>query len=66
MGEERYRSVLKVASGEVPFGIYAIEKAGQAEMRRNICSSMGQLKRMAREFRQQGYKVYMNKGEKHG
>lgn len=66
MEKERYYSVLKVASDAVPFGIYAIEKNGQAEMRRDICSSIGQLKRLAQAFRQQGYKVHMNKGEKHG
>lgn len=66
MSRGEYQGVLKVASDAVPFGIYAIEKNGQAEMRRDKCSSMGELKKLARGFKSNGFKVHMNKGDKHG
>jgi hypothetical protein len=66
MEKERYNSVLKVASDAVPFGIYAVEKNGKAEMRRDMCSSIGELKKLTRAFKEKGYKVHSNKGGKHG
>lgn len=66
MGKTEYQALLKVASDMVPFGIYAIEKNGQAELRKDKCGSMGELKRLARSFRSQGFKVHMNKGKAHG
>ncbi len=51
-----------IAKQQVPFGIYAIEKAGKAELRRDHCSSMAQLKALARQFKAQGYKVLANRG----
>lgn len=50
-------------SDHVPFGIYAIEKNGIIEMRKDKCSSMSKLKEMKREFKRRGYKVYYNAGE---
>lgn len=61
MGRKKYEGLLEIASGQIPFGIYAIEKDGQAEMRRDRCSSMGQLKKLTREFKSQGYKVHANR-----
>lgn len=51
-------------SENVPFGIYAIEKDGIIEMRKDRCGSMSKLKEMKREFKRQGYKVYYNTGER--
>jgi hypothetical protein len=47
-------------SDMVPFGIYAIEKKGVIEMRKDKCRSRTQLKAMRQAFEQQGYKVYWN------
>lgn len=44
----------------VPLGIYAIEKNGTIEMRKDRCRSRTQLKEMKRSWKQQGYKVYSN------
>lgn len=66
MSKKEYQGLLKVASEQVPFGIYAIEKNGQAEMRRDRCSSMGELKKLSRAFKAQGYKVHMNKEKANG
>lgn len=51
---------MKIASEQVPFGIYAIEKNGKAELRCDKCSSVTQLKNLTRQFKAQGYKVLAN------
>lgn len=48
------------ASEQVPMGVYAIEKDGQVDLRCDRCSSITQLKRMIREYKKAGYKVYAN------
>ena len=55
MNREEYQGLLKVASEQVPFGIYAIEKADYAELRDDRCESVTQLKRQIREYRKQGF-----------
>lgn len=60
MSREKYQGLLKVASEQVPFGIYAVEKAGYAELRCDRCESMSQLKELTRKFKAQGFKVLAN------
>ena len=60
MSWEKYQGLLKVASEQVPFGIYAVEKAGYAELRCDRCESMSQLKELTRKFKAQGFKVLAN------
>lgn len=62
MSQKEYQGLLKVASEQVPFGIYAVEGADYAELRCDHCKSMTQLKTLTRQFRSQGFKVYANKG----
>jgi hypothetical protein len=52
--------MLKLASEQVPFGLYAIEKQGYAELRCDKCSSVTQLKSLTRQFKAQGFKVHAN------
>lgn len=52
--------MLKIAREQVPFGIYAVEKNGYAELRCDKCSSVTQLKNMTRQFKAQGFKVHSN------
>ena len=68
MSRAEYDGLLKVASEQVPFGIYAVEKKDYAELRCDRCSSMTQLKKLTRQYNQHGFKVLSNKGEvlKHG
>ena len=40
--------MLKIASEQVPFGIYAVEKDDYAELRCDKCDSMTQLKKLTR------------------
>ena len=60
MSRKEYQGLLKVASEQVPFGVYAIEKKGYAELRNDKCTSRSQLKALIRQFKSQGFKVYAN------
>lgn len=61
MSWKEYQGLLKAASEQVPFGIYAIEKGDYAELRNDKCQSMTKLKELTRTFRQQGFKVLANR-----
>ncbi len=60
MSQKEYQGLLKVASEQVPFGIYALEKKDYAELRADKCSSITQLKNLVRQFKAQGFKVHSN------
>ena len=60
MSREEYESLLELGSEQVPFGVYAVEKNGEAEIRLDHCKSVTQLKTLIRQFKAQGYKVYAN------
>ena len=64
MSQKQYQDFLKnVAKPAVPFGIYAVEKEGQAHMLLEHCTSITQLKKKIAEYRKNGYKVYSNRGD---
>lgn len=65
MNKKEYKGLLKVAKEQVPFGIYALEKADYAELRRDKCDSITQLKELIRQFKKQGFKVYSNGKDKY-
>lgn len=60
MSQLEYQGLLKVASEQVPFGIYAVEKKDYAELRLDKCKSITQLKDLTRQFKARGYKVLAN------
>lgn len=60
MSKEEYVGLLKVASDQVPFGIYAVEKQEYAELRNDKCDSITQLKNLTRQFKSQGFRVLSN------
>lgn len=62
MSKKEYEGLLKVAKEQVPFGIYALEKKGYAELQNLRCKSMTELKNLMRKFKQDGFKVLANKG----
>ena len=62
MSQEEYQGLLKMASDQVPFGVYAIEKKGYAELRNDKCKNMSQLKKLIRGFKAQGFRVLANRG----
>lgn len=61
MSRKEYQKLLEVASEQVPFGIYAVEKTGCAELRCDRCTSVTQLKALTRQFKSQGFKVHSNR-----
>ena len=66
MSQEEYQGLPKVASEQIPFGNYALEKEGSAELRHDRCESITQLKGLTRQFRTQGFRVLSNCGQKEG
>lgn len=58
---EEYQGLLKVASDQVPFGVYAVEKDGYAELRKDKCRSVTELKALTRGFKSQGFRVLANR-----
>ena len=60
MNRKRFESLLRLGSEQVPFGVYAIEKNGYAEMRHDHCKSRSELKQLRRAYKARGYKVYAN------
>lgn len=60
MSQEKYQGLLQVASEQVPFGIYTVEKQGYAELRCDHCKSITQLKDLTRQFKAQGFRVHAN------
>ena len=62
MSRNEFEGLLKVASEQVPFGIYAVTKDGYAELRCDRCKSKTELKRAKQNFKAQGFKVYANGG----
>lgn len=62
MSRKKFEGLLKIASEQVPFGIYAVEKNGYAELMNVHVSSMTKLKDSERVYKSQGYRVYSNRG----
>ena len=60
MSQREFQGLLQIASEQVPFGIYAVEKQGYAELRCDKCKSITELKKLTRQFKAAGYKVYAN------
>lgn len=60
MSRLQYKQILRMAAEQVPSGVYAIEKAGYAELRNDTVYSKTKLKELIRSFKQSGFKVYSN------
>ena len=54
MSRKEYQGLLQVAKEQVPFGVYAVEKADYAELRRDVCESITKLKELTRQFKATG------------
>ena len=61
MSRKEYQGLLEMAREQVPLGIYAVEKGDYAELRNDRCQSITQLKKLIRQFRSQGLRVYANR-----
>ncbi len=60
MSKEEFQGLLKVASEQVLFGIYAIEKGDYAELMNKKCKSRSELKSLKRVLKEKGFKVHVN------
>lgn len=60
MSRKEYEGLLQIAREQVPYGIYAVEKTGYAELRCDKCTSVTQLKKQIRQFKRQGFRVLAN------
>lgn len=62
MNLKELNGLLSVASEQIPFGIYAVQKGNYVELCRDKCSSITELKKAKRTYKSNGFKVYANKG----
>ena len=60
MNRKEYQGILKIASEQVPFGVYAVEKGDYAELRNDKLQNVTKLKEYIRKLKAQGFKVYAN------
>lgn len=60
MDRKQFDGVLKVAKKAVKRGIYAVEKDGTAEMKKETYSNKSELEKAVAEYEEKGFKVYYN------
>lgn len=60
MSRNAFRGLLKLASEQMPQGIYAVERKDTAQLLPPERLSRTQLKARRRDYLAQGYKVYAN------
>lgn len=60
MNRKEAGKILKVASEQIPSGIYAIEKDDIIELRKDKINSKEYLRRKLNKFKKAGFKVYAN------
>ena len=60
MSRKQFRGVLSVAKKAVRHGIYAVERDGMAEMKKETYSNREELKKSVAEYAKSGFKVYYN------
>lgn len=60
MGTKEYRGVLKIGSEQIPCGIYAVEKDGFCELRKDTFASKEELNKSVSEYVAKGFKVHYN------
>ena len=60
MSRKQFDGVIKVAKKAVKHGIYAVEKDGTAEMKKEMYSNRAELEKAVAEYEEKGFKVYYN------
>ena len=60
MSRKQFRGVLSVAKKAVKHGIYAVEKGGMAQMKKETYSNKAELEKAVSEYEEKGFKVYYN------
>lgn len=62
MTRKQADGVLKVASEQIPFWIYAVEKDGIIELKKEKCRTKAKLQTLIRMFESKGFQVHYNEG----
>lgn len=60
MNRKQFQAMLKIAKETVKHGIYAAEKDGVAEMKKDIFYSDDELKKAVAEYESKGFNVHYN------
>ena len=60
MTRKQLNSVLDIARKQIPFKIYAVEKDGICELRKDKFDSADELEKTVSEFERKGFKVRYN------
>ena len=60
MSRKQFRGVLSVAKKAVKHGIYAVEKCGMAQMKKETYSNKAELEKAVSEYEEKVFKVYYN------
>ena len=60
MGRKECKGILKVASEQIQCGIYAVEKDGICELRKDTFDSKEELKKAVAEYAEKGFRVHYN------
>ena len=58
MSRKQFRGVLSVAKKAVKQGIYAVEKDGMAQMKKETHSNKAEIEKAVAEYEEKGFKVY--------
>ena len=60
MNRKQFDGILKVAKKAVKHGIYAVEKDGTAEMKKETYLNKSELEKVVKGYEEKGFKVYYN------
>lgn len=60
MNKEQADEILNIGKEQVPLGVYAVERDNVLVMCNDKANSKTQLKKMIREYKAKGFKVYSN------
>ena len=60
MGSKQFGGVLNVAKKAVKCGIYAVEKGGMTQMKKETYSNKAELEKAVAEYKEKGFNVCYN------
>lgn len=62
MNRKQLKGVLKIASKQVPCGIYAVEKDDICELKKDKFDNSDSLRNAVQQYKDKGFKVMYNNG----
>lgn len=60
MARKQLNSVLSIAKEQILFGIYAVEKDGVCELKKDTFDNVKELREAVLEYKNKGFKVFYN------